>query len=63
MNIVLLKDVNEGGQVKVTHRPRSKRVIGWYEGTEMEVSDATGDKLIEQGIAKKVEVAAAEVTE
>lgn len=61
MVIVLLKDKMEGGQVKVTHRPNKRKVIGWFAGTEMEVSDATGQKLIEAGEAREVQVAEAEV--
>lgn len=55
MKIELLKDVTENGQVKTTLRPKRKVAIGWFQGTQMEVSDATGQKLIEAGTAKAVE--------
>lgn len=57
MKIRLLKDVMQEGRIKTTIRASKKVVIGWFAGTEIEVSDATGRKLIEAGDA--VEVVAA----
>lgn len=54
MKIRLLKDVEENGRLKTTIRRSRKQVIGWFEGTEMEVSDSTGQKMIDQKIAEQV---------
>ncbi len=61
MRVKLTKDVLENGQVKTTIRPRRKQVIGWFEGAEIDVSDATGAKLIDKGLAEPVQAAAEEV--
>jgi hypothetical protein len=58
MLVKLLKDKREGGQVKVTVKNRTKKAYGWFEGTEHEVSDATGRKLIEAKEAVEVKTAA-----
>lgn len=63
MKIKLLKDVLQNGQVKTTVKPRKKAVIGWFAGVEMEVSDATGEKLIDAGDAEAVESAEVETEE
>lgn len=57
MKIKLLRDVMQGGQLKTTVRQKKKLVIGWFQGTEMDVSDESGRKLIEAGDAQEVEVA------
>ncbi len=54
MRVKLLKDVTENGVVKTTVRKSRKQVIGWFEGTKLEVSDTTGAKLIERGDAEEV---------
>lgn len=54
MRVRLLKDVHENGQVKSTLKVRRKAITGWFAGTELEVSDATGAKLIERGDAEKI---------
>jgi hypothetical protein len=64
MRIRLLKDVMENGTVKKTDRPKKKLTIAWWEGTELEVSEATGEKLIDRGDAEQVVVeGAAEAVE
>lgn len=54
MRIRLLQDVLEGGQVKTTIRSTRRQVIGWFAGTEIEVSEASGQKLIDAGTAEIV---------
>lgn len=51
MIIKLVRDVVENGVVKTTVRPGKKKVFGWFEGAILDVSDATGRKLIERGDA------------
>ena len=55
MRVKLTKDVMQDGRVKTTVRMKRKQVIGWFQGTEIEVSEATGQKLIENGDAVAVE--------
>ena len=55
MRVKLLKDVLENGQVKTTIRPRRKQVIAWFEGTEMDMSDATAERFIAEGLAAPAE--------
>lgn len=54
MRIRLLQDVLEDGKVKTTIRPTRRQVIGWFVDTEIEVSEASGQKLIDAGIAEVV---------
>ena len=55
MKIQLTKTVMEGANPKITYRPNRSEVTAWVEGTVMLVSDATGEKLIAQGVAKVYE--------
>lgn len=54
MRIRLLQDVEEDGKVKTTIRPRRKVCIAWFQGTEIEVSEVTGQILIDEGKAELV---------
>ena len=54
MRVKLLKDIEEGGQVKTTIRVKRKQAIGWFEGTELEMSEASGQKYIDAGLAEAV---------
>lgn len=56
MRVKLLNDFLEGGAVKVTANRSKKTGIFWFKDTEIDVSEASGQKLIEAGAA--VEVAA-----
>jgi len=59
MKIVLLKDVkvkNGPGQEVLRSTVRFSRGVAfeWRKGQEMEVSDATGQKMVKAGEAKEV---------
>lgn len=54
MKIRLLRNVYQNGVLKTTVRHKKQEVIGWFKGKEIEVSDATGAKLIESGDAEEV---------
>lgn len=54
MRVKLKQDVLENGQVKTTVRTKRKQVIGWFEGTEIELSDASAQKFIDAGLAEPV---------
>lgn len=54
MKVRLLKDVLENGQPKITMRLRQGVCFAWTQGRELEVSEATGMKLIERGDAEPV---------
>jgi hypothetical protein len=60
MKVRLLKAVFEadrfGNQtLKVTQRASRGQLIAWTPGVELEMSDASGQKYVERGIAVKVE--------
>jgi len=52
MKVKLLKNKMENGKLKTTIRMSKKKVIGWFEGTILEVGDPTGEKLIANGEAE-----------
>lgn len=54
MKVKLLKNIYQAGSIKITTRENRKESIAWFEGTEIEVSDATGEKLIASGDAVAV---------
>lgn len=56
MRVRLLRDVKEDGKVKVTLRPSRRVALGWFKGVVVDVSDATGAKLIARGDAEAVAV-------
>lgn len=51
MRIKLLQDIVQGGGLKVSRRP-GRRTVCYVEGAVVDVSDATGAKYIEQGLAE-----------
>ena len=59
MRIRLLSDVLEEGKVKTTIRLRKKQCIAWFQDTEIEVSEVTGQNLIDQGVAVDITAEAA----
>ncbi|HRC61695.1 MAG TPA: hypothetical protein PLX85_00555 [Dehalococcoidia bacterium] len=61
MRVKLLQDVQENGQIKTTVRLKRKQVIGWFAGTELEMSDATARKYIDAGLAEAAPAAAEEI--
>lgn len=54
MKVKLVKDKMENGKVKTTVRASRGTGIFWFAGTEVEVSEETGKKLIASGDAVAV---------
>lgn len=59
MRIRLTETIRENGQPKTTIRESRGVVFGWFEGAEIEVSEATGQKYIDAGKAVRVDEVAA----
>lgn len=55
MLVKLLKDVTQNGQIKTTVRPSRKLVIGWFEGTVLDMPPSQAAKFIQAGQAEEYE--------
>ena len=60
MRVKLLTNIFEADRfgnltLKVTQRPRRGIVLAWTTGTEIEMSETSGQKYIDEGKAVKVE--------